>query len=172
LNAAAFFQPQRDDAFCFWMTTTPFRKEFLWFFQDQIQASKACEVAKTRPVVERERPDSVTSDIRMPEKSGAEGLWKVRELSKDLPSMITSVDWRSGTSDYLEGSCSYDGLRTTDIRIGVPKAQLADFIKNIPLSRPNRQPRGHDPFSADWTAYHNLSEPQLFSQEGLGQPSR
>jgi hypothetical protein len=67
LNAAAFFEPQRDDAFCFWMMTTPFRKEFLWFFQDQIQASKACEVAETRPVVERERPDSVTSDIRMPD---------------------------------------------------------------------------------------------------------
>ena len=49
------------------MMTTPFRKEFLWFFQDQIQASKACEVAETRPVVERERPDSVTSDIRMPD---------------------------------------------------------------------------------------------------------
>jgi DNA-binding NtrC family response regulator len=160
------------------MMTTPFRKEFLWFFQDQIQASKACEVAETRPVVERERPDSVRSDIRMPEKSGVEGLWIVRELSKDLPSMITSVDstdtvwaWRSGTSDYLEGSCGYDRLRTTDNRIGMPKAQLADFIKNNPLSRPNRRPRGHDPFSADWTAYHHLSEPQLFSQEGLGQPS-
>jgi len=86
----------------------------------------------------------------MPEKSGVEGLWIVRELSKDLPSMITSVDWRSGTSDYLEGSCSYDGLRTTDIRIGVPKAQLADFTKNNPLSWPNREPCGHDPFSADW----------------------
>ena len=112
LNAAAFFEHNER-----MLMTTPFRKEFLWFLPDRTQAPKAREVAETRQVLERERPDPVTCDIRLPVKSGPEGLWKVREL------------------------------------------------------RPKRQPRGHDPFSTDWTAYHPLSEAQLFSQEGLGQPS-
>ena len=158
--------------------TTPFEKNSAGFSKIRLRRLRSCEVVETLPVVERERPDSVRSAIRMPEKSGVQGLRIVRELSKDLPAMSTSVDstgrvWaqRSGPSDYLEGSYGYDELRTTENRIGMPKAQLADFIKNNPLGRPNRQPRGHDRFSADWTAYHHLSKPQLFSQEGLGPPS-
>ena len=154
--------------------TTPFEKNSAGFSEIRLRRLRSCEVVETLPDVERERPDSLTSDIRLPEKSGVEGLRIVRELSKELPA-VTTTDTvrarRSGPSDYLEGSYGYDGLRTTDNRTGMPKAQLADFIKNNPLSRPNRQPRGHDRFSADWTAYHHLSEPQLFSQEGLGQPS-
>ena len=152
------------------------RKEFRWFLQAQTQTLEACGVIEALVVGDRERPDA-TSDIRAPEKSGLEGLRLVRELSEDLPVTITDIDssdtvWalRSGGSDYLKGPCGYDQTRTTDNRIGIPKARLADLLQNVPLGRSNRQPRGTDSFIADWTAYKHLSERQLFSQEGLGQP--
>src|SRR5262245_28937420 len=75
-----------------------------------------------------------------------------------------------GASDHLEQPCGYDQSRTTGNRVDIPEARPADVIQCNPLSRPSRQLRGLDPFIADWTAYNHLSETQLSSQEGLGQP--
>jgi signal transduction histidine kinase len=73
-------------------------------------------------LIDRECPDLVTLDIRMPDKNGLEGLRLIRERSEDLPVVIItgfgSMDTaceslRIGASDYLEKPCGYDQLLTT-----------------------------------------------------------
>ncbi len=98
------------------------REGFRWILQDQYRIIEAPGVDEALSIIDRERPDLVTLDIRMPEKNGLEGLRLIRERSEDLPVvMITgfgSLDTacealRSGASDYLEKPCGYDQLRTT-----------------------------------------------------------
>jgi signal transduction histidine kinase len=98
------------------------REGFRWILQDQYRIIEAPGVDEALSIIDRERPDLVTLDIRMPEKNGLEGLRLIRERNEDLPIvMITgfgSIDTacealRSGASDYLEKPCGYDQLRRT-----------------------------------------------------------
>jgi DNA-binding response OmpR family regulator len=98
------------------------RQVFRWILQDQYRIIEAPGVDEALSIIDRERPDLVTLDIRMPEKNGLEGLRLIRERNENLPIvMITgfgSIDTacealRSGASDYLEKPCGYDQLRTT-----------------------------------------------------------
>jgi DNA-binding NtrC family response regulator len=72
------------------------REGFRWILQDQYRIIEASGVDEALSIIDRERPDLVTLDIRMPEKNGLEGLRLIRERSEDLPVvMITgfgSVD--------------------------------------------------------------------------------
>ena len=155
------------------------REGFRWILQDQNRTIEASGVGEALPVIHRERPDLVTSDIRVPEKNRLEMLRLVRERSEDLPIvMITgigSIDaaglLRSRASDYLERHCGYDQSRTSDNRVGIAVAQLTDFIQNDPFNRTNRLPRGPRLFVADWMVHNHGGELQLFTQEGtLEQP--
>jgi ActR/RegA family two-component response regulator len=98
------------------------REGFRCILQDQYRIVEAPGVDEALSIIDREPPDLVTLDIRMPEKNGLEALRLIRERSKDLPVvMITgfgSLDTacealRSGASDYLEKPCGYDELRRT-----------------------------------------------------------
>jgi len=98
------------------------REGFRWILQDQYRIIEAPGVDEALSIIDRERPDLVTLDIRMPEKNGLEGLRLIRERSEDLPVvMITafgSIDTacdalRLGASDYLEKPCGYEQLRRT-----------------------------------------------------------
>src|SRR5215472_2497236 len=98
------------------------REGFRWILQDQYRIIEAPGVDEALSIMDRERPDLVTLDIRMPEKNGLEGLRLIRERSEDLPVvMITafgSIDTacealRLGASDYLEKPCGCDELRRT-----------------------------------------------------------
>jgi DNA-binding response OmpR family regulator len=98
------------------------REVFRWILQSQYRIIEASGVDEALSIIDRERPDLVTLDIRMPEKNGLEGLRLIRERSQDLPVvMITafgSIDTacealRLGASDYLQKPCGYDQLRRT-----------------------------------------------------------
>jgi DNA-binding response OmpR family regulator len=98
------------------------REGFRWILQDQYRIIEASGVDEALSIIDRERPDLVTLDIRMPEKNGLEGLRLIRERSEDLPVvMITafgSVDTacealRLGASDFLEKPCGRSQLLTT-----------------------------------------------------------
>jgi signal transduction histidine kinase len=97
------------------------REGFRWILQDQYRVIEASGVDEALSVIDRERPDLVTLDIRMPGKNGLEGLRRIRERSEDLPVvMITafgSLDTacealRLGASDYLEKPCGRSQLLT------------------------------------------------------------
>jgi signal transduction histidine kinase len=107
------------------------REGFRWILQNQYRIIEASGVDEALSIIDRERPDLVTLDIRMPEKNGLEGLRLIRERSEDLPVvMITgfgSVDTacealRLGASDYLEKPCGRNQLLTT-IRKQLEKPQ-------------------------------------------------
>src|SRR5215469_13713400 len=96
------------------------REVFRCILQSEYRIIEACGVDEALSLIDRERPDLVTLDIRMPEKNGLEGLRLIRERSENLPVvMITafgSIDTacealRLGASDYLQKPCSYDQLR-------------------------------------------------------------
>ena len=61
------------------------REGFRWILQDQYRIIEASGVDEALSIIDRERPDLVTLDIRMPEKNGLEGLRLIRERSEDLP---------------------------------------------------------------------------------------
>ena len=144
------------------------REGFNWILQNRNQPIEGFGVGEALPVTDRERPDSVASDIPMPEKKCLEELRLFLERSGDLPVVKTtgvdSVDtaWalRPGASGYF-----YDELRTTDDRITTPVARLADFTQNNPFNLSNRQPRSLGLFVADWMAQGG--ELQLSSQEDV-----
>jgi DNA-binding NtrC family response regulator len=107
------------------------REGFRWILQDRYRIIEASGVDEALSIIDRERPDLVTLDIRMPEKNGLEGLRLIRERSEDLPVvMITgfgSVDTacealRLGASDYLEKPCA-------------PNQLLTSICKNLEKSR-------------------------------------
>ena len=98
------------------------REVFRCILQNEYRIIEASGVDEALSIIDRERPDLVTLDIRMPEKNGLEGLRLIRERSEDLPVvMITafgSIDtaceaMRLGASDFLEKPCGYDQLRGT-----------------------------------------------------------
>ena len=107
------------------------REGFRWILQDQYRIIEAPGVDEALSIIDRERPDLVTLDIRMPEKNGLEGLRLIRERSEDLPVVMIaafgSIDTacealRLGASDYLKKPCGPDQLLTS-IRKNLEKSQ-------------------------------------------------
>ena len=107
------------------------REVFRWILQNHYRVIEASGVDQALSLIDRECPDLVTLDIRMPEKNGLEGLRLIRERSEDLPVvMITgfgSLDTacealRSGASDYLKKPCGPNQLLTS-IRKNLEKSQ-------------------------------------------------
>ena len=90
------------------------REVFRCILQNEYRIIEAPGVDEALSIIDRERPDLVTLDIRMPEKNGLEGLRLIRERSEDLPVVMIagfgSIDMaceamRLGASDYLEKPC-------------------------------------------------------------------
>jgi DNA-binding NtrC family response regulator len=98
------------------------REVFRCILQKEYRVIEAPGVDEALSIIDRERPDLVTLDIRMPEKSGLEGLRLIRERSEDLPVVMIagfgSIDTacealRLGASDYLEKPCGPHQLLTS-----------------------------------------------------------
>jgi signal transduction histidine kinase len=124
------------------------REGFRWILQDQYRIIEASGVDEALSIIDRERPDLVTLDIRMPEKNGLEGLRLIRERSEDLPvvmitgfgSMDTACEaLRLGASDYLEKPCGRGQLLTM-IRKQLEKTQRF----HSPDSSTTKVATGHD----------------------------
>ena len=98
------------------------REVFRWILQSQYRIIEASGVDEALSIIDRERPDLVTLDIRMPEKNGLEGLRLIRERDENLPVVMIaafrSIDTacealRLGASDYLEKPCGPNQLLTS-----------------------------------------------------------
>ena len=107
------------------------REVFRCILQNQYRIIEASGVDEALSLIDRECPDLVTLDIRMPEKNGLEGLRLIRERSEDLPVVMIaafgSIDTacealRLGASDYLKKPCSPDQLLTS-VRKNLEKSQ-------------------------------------------------
>jgi hypothetical protein len=137
------------------------REGFNWILQNRNQPIEGSGVGEAFPVVDREPPDSVAPDIRMPEKSASRSCGDLPVVkTTGVDSIDTAGALRPGASGYF-----YDELRTTDNRITIPVIRLAYFIQNNPFNLSNRQPRSLGLFVADWMAQEG--ELQLSSQEGV-----
>ena len=66
------------------------REGFNWILQNRNQPIEGSRVGEALPVVDRERPDSVAPDIRMPKKKCLEELRLFPERSGDLPIVKTT----------------------------------------------------------------------------------
>src|SRR5215831_5000625 len=98
------------------------REVFRYILQNEYRIIEASGVDEALSIIDRERPDLVTLDIRMPEKNGLEGLRLIRERSEDLPVVMIagfgSIDMaceamRLGASDYLKKPCGPNQLLTS-----------------------------------------------------------
>jgi two-component system, response regulator RegA len=87
------------------------REVFRWMLQDQYRIIEASGVDEALLIIDRECPDLVTLDIRMPGKDGLEGLRLIRARDENLPVvMITGFGSNDsaceavqlGASGYLE----------------------------------------------------------------------
>ena len=107
------------------------REVFRWILQNQYRIIEASGVDEALSLIDRECPDLVTLDIRMPEKNGLEGLRLIRERNENLPVVMIagfgSSDTacealRLGASDYLKKPCGPHQLLTS-IRRNLEKSQ-------------------------------------------------
>ena len=107
------------------------REVFRWILQNQYRVIEASGVDEALSLIDRECPDLVTLDIRMPEKNGLEGLRLIRERNENLPVVMIagfgSSDTacealRLGASDYLKKPCGPSQLLTS-IRRNLEKSQ-------------------------------------------------
>jgi DNA-binding NtrC family response regulator len=107
------------------------REVFRCILQNQYRIIEASGVDEALSLIDRECPDLVTLDIRMPEKDGLEGLRLIRERNENLPivmiagfgSMDTACETlRLGASDYLKKPCGPNQLLTS-IRKNLEKSQ-------------------------------------------------
>jgi DNA-binding NtrC family response regulator len=107
------------------------REVFRWILQNQYRVIEASGVDEALSLIDRECPDLVTLDIRMPEKNGLEGLRLIRERNENLPVVMIagfgSSDTacealRLGASDYLKKPCGPHQLLTS-IRRNLEKSQ-------------------------------------------------
>ena len=107
------------------------REGFRWILQDQYRIIEAPGVDEALSIIDRERPDLVTLDIRMPERNGLEGLRLIRERYERLPVVMiagfgsteTACEaLRLGASDYLKKPCGPHQLLTS-IRRNLEKSQ-------------------------------------------------
>jgi DNA-binding NtrC family response regulator len=98
------------------------REVFRCILQDHYRIIEASGVDEALLVIERECPDLVTLDIRMPGKDGLEGLRLIRERNENLPVvMITGFGSNDmaceavqlGASGYLEKPCGPTQLLAT-----------------------------------------------------------
>ena len=87
------------------------REVFRCILQNEYRIIEAPGVDEALSIIDLERPDLVTLDIRMPEKNGLEGLRLIRERNQNLPIVMIagfgSIDTacealRLGASDYLK----------------------------------------------------------------------
>ena len=107
------------------------REVFRWVLQNQYRIIEASGVDEALSLIDRECPDLVTLDIRMPEKNGLEGLRLIRERNENLPVVMiagfgsteTACEaLRLGASDYLKKPCGPHQLLTS-IRRNLEKSQ-------------------------------------------------
>jgi two-component system, OmpR family, phosphate regulon response regulator PhoB len=107
------------------------RDVFRWILKKQYRIIEASGVDEALSLIDRECPDLVTLDIRMPGKNGLEGLRLIRERNEHVPVvMITGFDQtdmacealRLGASDYLKKPCGPHQLLTS-IRKNLEKSQ-------------------------------------------------
>jgi DNA-binding NtrC family response regulator len=107
------------------------REVFRWILQNQYRIIEASGVDEALSLIDRECPDLVTLDIRMPEKNGLEGLRLIRERNEHLPVVMIagfgSSDTacealRLGASDYLKKPCGPNQLLTS-VRKNLEKSQ-------------------------------------------------
>ena len=107
------------------------REVFRCILQNQYRIIEASGVDEALSLIDRECPDLVTLDIRMPEKNGLEGLRLIRERNENLPIVMIagfgSIDTacealRLGASDYLKKPCGPNQLLTS-IRKNLEKSQ-------------------------------------------------
>ena len=107
------------------------REVFRCILQNQYRIIEASGVDEALSLIDRECPDLVTLDIRMPEKNGLEGLRLIRERNENLPVVMIagfgSSDTacealRLGASDYLKKPCGPHQLLTS-IRRNLEKSQ-------------------------------------------------
>jgi DNA-binding NtrC family response regulator len=107
------------------------REVFRWILQNHYRVIEASGVDQALSLIDRECPDLVTLDIRMPEKNGLEGLRLIRQRYEHLPVVMIagfgSIDTacealRLGASDYLKKPCGPNQLLTS-IRKNLEKSQ-------------------------------------------------
>jgi DNA-binding NtrC family response regulator len=107
------------------------REVFRWILQNHYRVIEASGVDQALSLIDRECPDLVTLDIRMPEKNGLEGLRLIRQRYEHLPVVMIagfgSIDTacealRLGASDYLKKPCGPSQLLTS-IRKNLEKSQ-------------------------------------------------
>ena len=107
------------------------REVFRCILQSEYRIIEACGVDEALSLIDRERPDLVTLDIRMPEKNGLEGLRLIRERNANLPIVMiagsSSIDTacealRLGASDYLKKPFGPNQLLTS-IRKNLEKSR-------------------------------------------------
>src|ERR1700757_260181 len=107
------------------------REVFRLILQSKYRIIEASGVDEALSLIDRECPDLVTLDIRMPEKNGLEGLRHIRQRYEHLPVVMIagfgSIDTacealRLGASDYLKKPCGPNQLLTS-IRKNLEKSQ-------------------------------------------------
>ena len=110
------------------------RESYRQMLNNEYRIVEAGGVDDGLSLINREHPDLVTLDIRMPGKDGMEGLRLIRKQNKALPVILITgfgtIDTacealRLGASDYLQKPCDYARLTET-IRHHLQKKPLRE----------------------------------------------